>query len=241
MAQFQHSVSGSSKINSWRASLPAGAEIRVVFGGHWSDNPGWLILNEIDQDILHPLCFPDNSVDVIFTEHVYEHIEFVASIGFLKESLRILKPGGIFRIVCPMLDSVLSADLLGHDDNTMTYINNSLVSCFGKEHATLREEFGLDGVFAFPFEFFINSMFREHGHRFIWSAGLLARIMNVLGYHKPTKVTIGVGARRDCCIERRRRGIYLGDEWRREVTSDEIFDLESTVVEVAKKIVASLR
>lgn len=232
----QQSILPLFKSGHWRGSLKPEDELRVIFGGHWSENPGWLILDKCDQDIGQTLKFSSNTVDVIFTEHVYEHLEFVAAVGFLKESLRVLKPGGIFRVVCPMLDSILAADFSSMDNNIKTYIKNSLVPYFVNEHALLEELLDGGGISHAPFEFFLNSMFREHGHRFIWSEGLLIRVMCALGFDAPTKMAIGEGSRSDYCIERRRRGIYLGEDWREELFASESFDVESTVVEARKPI-----
>lgn len=49
------------------------------------------------------LPFPDNSVDAIFSEHVLEHFDYSAGLAILKESYRVLKPGGVGRIGVPDL------------------------------------------------------------------------------------------------------------------------------------------
>ncbi len=222
----------SEKIKEWCLALSPGAELRVIFGGHWSDNPGWLILDQVDQDIARPLVFPDNSVDVIFTEHVVEHVDFAVATGFSKEALRILKPGGIFRVVCPMLDSILQADFSG--PQCKEYVTNSLIPCFPREHTLLLDILGKEGILGAPFEFFLNSMFRKHGHRFLWSSDLFTRVLYAIGYEHACRYEIGEGANLEYCIERRRRGVYLGNDWREEVGRKDVFDLESTVVEARK-------
>jgi len=225
-------ASQNSKIAAYIAALPPDKKLRVVFGGHWSDNPDWLLLKETDQDITKPLDFADNSVDVIFTEHVFEHVGFCEAAAFLHQAYRILKPGGVFRLVCPMLDSVLSADLsdpLGH-----AYVKTSLIPYYQREEILLDKILGLGGIAAAPFDFYINSMFRQHGHLFIWSADLVIRVMQALGYVTAQKKAIGEGINPDYCIERRRRGLYMGSDWREEMASKDIFDLESTIVEATK-------
>lgn len=222
----------TNKIANWRASLPAGDELRVVFGGHWDKNPGWLLLNESDQDICQPLDFPDNSVDVVFTEHVFEHVDFCGAVIFLQEALRILKPGGVFRLVAPMLDSVLSADL--STPQGQSYVHNSLKPYFPKEQIVLEELLGLGGLYAGSYDFFINSMFRLHGHQFIWSSELVMKVMKRLGYQDVQKKAVGEGVNPDYCIERRKRGIYMGSDWPKGMEPPDIYDLESTVVEARK-------
>lgn len=222
----------SDKIESWRSALYPDQELRVVFGGHWDNNPEWLLLDESEQDISKPLNFPDNSVDVIFTEHVFEHVDFCSAVSFLHQSLRILKPGGVFRLVCPMLDSILSADFSGSEG--ISYTQTSLTPYYVREHLLLDKILGLGGLSAAPFDFFVNSMFREHGHKFIWSSDLVMRVMQKLGFSKIAKAAIGEGINPEYCIERRKRGIYLGDKWPDGSPVPPIFDLESTVVEAVK-------
>jgi predicted SAM-dependent methyltransferase len=69
--------------------------------------PGWVNVDliglpvDVRWDICRPLPFDDNSMDVVFHEHVQEHVD--AYHGFLlnKECYRVLKVGGICRIVMP--------------------------------------------------------------------------------------------------------------------------------------------
>jgi len=77
--------------------------------------------NEIDieYDLLacKPLPIPDNSAELIYTSHVLEHITNKAVRNILKESYRILKPGGIIRIVVPDTELDYQAYLRGDRDH----------------------------------------------------------------------------------------------------------------------------
>lgn len=53
-----------------------------------------------------PLPFPDESADIIFDEDFLEHLDQREAILFLAESYRVLKPGGVHRIITPDLDWV---------------------------------------------------------------------------------------------------------------------------------------
>ncbi len=61
-------------------------------------------------DIFHdlsknmPLPIEDNSVKIIYCSHVIEHLPENCVDYFFKESLRILRPNGTFRISCPDFD-----------------------------------------------------------------------------------------------------------------------------------------
>lgn len=52
-------------------------------------------------DLRCPLPFPSNSVDTIFHEHVMEHMAPHQGYMLMKECYRLLKPGGVLRIVMP--------------------------------------------------------------------------------------------------------------------------------------------
>jgi len=228
-----HAPSGKVKIARHIGNLRPNDELRVVFGGHWSDNPGWLLLDERDQDITSRLAFDDGSVDVVFSEHVIEHVPFVGGAQFLRESYRILKPGGICRVTCPMLDRLMSVDLSG--DNGRTYVRNSILPHFATEQAFLRDLLHIDAINTEPLPFLFNALYMGHGHRFIWNSGLMIKVMTAVGFRDVQRRLPGEGLRADYCIERRRRGIYLGYEWQEELLpGQDVFDAESFVVEALK-------
>ena len=54
------------------------------------------------------LPFPSNSARAIFTEHFFEHIDYTEEVPyFLSECLRVLKPGGVLRIIVPDAEKFL--------------------------------------------------------------------------------------------------------------------------------------
>jgi len=57
-------------------------------------------------DIRRPLPFPDASFDATYSSHVLEHLAPADGRAFLGEQLRVLKPGGICRVVVPDLESI---------------------------------------------------------------------------------------------------------------------------------------
>ena len=55
----------------------------------------------ISHDCTLPIPLKDNSVDIIQSEDVMEHIEFNQLKNCINEMYRILKPGGLFRLSMP--------------------------------------------------------------------------------------------------------------------------------------------
>ena len=74
------------------------------------------ILGETPIDISKPLPFADQSIDIIFSSHLIEHIYHRHFKRFLAESFRILKSGGQQIIATPSLEKLCRA-LYGENDS----------------------------------------------------------------------------------------------------------------------------
>ena len=55
------------------------------------------------------LIFPDESASLVFSSHMIEHISNESASFLFSEVYRILKPGGVFRVVCPDMDKIIQA------------------------------------------------------------------------------------------------------------------------------------
>src|SRR5215212_8691844 len=71
-------------------------------------NPNWINVDGYADTNVHYLmdfarCWPlpDNSIDGIFCEHVFEHFNLTQGEVVLRECLRVLRPGGCIRIIVP--------------------------------------------------------------------------------------------------------------------------------------------
>jgi Methyltransferase domain len=219
------------KIEQYRRDLGPGGEFRVVLGGHWSNHPGWLVLAREDQDLCRPLVFADSSVNVIFTEHVIEHVDFLHCIGFFREAKRVLAPGGVLRIVCPMIEQILAASF--DDELGGAYINNCVKPTYKVENDEL-VALGLRGVADSPRTFFTNALFLKHEHKFIWSADLLVKVLRQIGFSRVQSYGAHEGGRAEYCINRRRRGQYFGNDFRADAAQAWSYDAESLAVEATR-------
>jgi SAM-dependent methyltransferase len=61
------------------------------------------------HDLRKGIPVPAGSADAVYHSHVIEHIDRDAVPGFLTEIHRVLKPGGVHRIVCPDLEQLALA------------------------------------------------------------------------------------------------------------------------------------
>jgi predicted SAM-dependent methyltransferase len=60
----------------------------------------------IQHNLLTGIPLPDKSVDVVYHSHVLEHFSKKDSVFFIQENHRVLKVGGIIRIVVPDLEQI---------------------------------------------------------------------------------------------------------------------------------------
>jgi predicted SAM-dependent methyltransferase len=76
--------------------------------------PGWINLDlepvpgAIKCDLSKGIPYPDNSVKVIYSEHMIEHLTWEQGLVHLKECYRVLEPGGVIRISTPDLESLVA-------------------------------------------------------------------------------------------------------------------------------------
>ena len=75
-------------------------KIQFGCGGNLLD--GWEN-HDADVDITRRLPFQDGCADACFAEHVSEHTTGPQCLQFFRECYRILKPGGWFRVYCPVI------------------------------------------------------------------------------------------------------------------------------------------
>lgn len=81
--------------------------LRINLGCGTLPLEGWVNVDlaglpvDLVWDIRQPLPFQSGSVDAIFHEHVMEHIDPIHGYRLIQECYRLLKPGGVLRIVMP--------------------------------------------------------------------------------------------------------------------------------------------
>jgi FkbM family methyltransferase len=96
-------------------SLARRIPLRLNLGSAKSHLPGWVNVDLIGDgadlawDLARPLPFDESTVDAIFHEHVLEHFELPVAVALLRESHRLLAPGGVLRIGVPDAGAYLHA------------------------------------------------------------------------------------------------------------------------------------
>lgn len=96
---------------------PAPEAVRVNLGCGRRRSPGWLNFDlfrapdVIYHDLRQRLPLADSTVDVVYHSHVLEHFSRREGLSFLRECYRILKKGGVIRVVVPDLEGIVRAYL----------------------------------------------------------------------------------------------------------------------------------
>lgn len=92
-------VNTDSSINSLIQQVPLGKRIAKLIGlkEYSSRNVKYMNLNKNWHGI------KDNSVDVVYASHLFEHLSPKSARLFLAEAYRTIKPGGVIRLVVPDL------------------------------------------------------------------------------------------------------------------------------------------
>lgn len=76
---------------------------------------GWLNVDvapeaDLRLDIRREFPFPEASVSSVYSEHFFEHLEYPDEVrALLAEIRRVLRPGGVLRLVVPDTQEILSA------------------------------------------------------------------------------------------------------------------------------------
>lgn len=65
--------------------------------------------NILSHNLAKGIPFPDASVDVVFHSNMMEHLDREVAVQFLGEVRRVLKPGGVHRIVVPDFEAACAA------------------------------------------------------------------------------------------------------------------------------------
>lgn len=143
-------------VNYWE-NLPPG----VVHNPNGTQ--GTVLLN---WDLRAGIPVANDTIDLVYHSHFLEHLDYAEGVAMLKEIHRVLKPGGVHRILVPDLKKWVNA-----------YLNNDL----------LIQEYRKSGVqvkeLAYPTACTVlMGMVHGHHHKFIWDFETLAHYLNEIGF-----------------------------------------------------------
>jgi predicted SAM-dependent methyltransferase len=156
--------------------LQLGAAENVLPGWLNTDLHGYGRDDVVYLDVRKRFPLPDASFDLVYSEHMLEHLTYSEGQHCLRESHRVLRPGGTIRIATPSLERL--AALYAGGDTAERYVHWAV--------DTLEPEVAapLPGVV-------INNFFRSWGHRFVYDAQTLREALEDAGFVDPEEAALG--------------------------------------------------
>ena len=142
--------------------------LHVGSGGHHI--AGWINLDidptppvDLLADITRPLPFRSASIDLIHSEDVLEHLDRDAGRALLSECHRLLKPGGVMRLLTPDLRLLIERVYFERNERHLAWCS-----------AYLEAEGACEAL---------NMHLRMNGdHRFVYDAELLKNVLERIGF-----------------------------------------------------------
>ncbi len=120
---------------------PAGRAVARVLGPERRARLDSIPDNIVVCDLARGIPFADSSADAVYHSHLLEHLDRPVALRFMREVHRVLKPGGVQRIVVPDLEALCRA-LVSHleacDDPAERARHDDLVAAL-LEQAVRRE------------------------------------------------------------------------------------------------------
>lgn len=156
-------------------------EVKLHLGSGGRKRVGWINVDanpETSPDVVaraeYLPMFPDGSVDVIESCHLFEHFAYLEAIKALKEWYRVLKPGG--RLFVELPDFGACIDMLGKYKDPEGY------------------DFGMIGIFGYPPAIRKQGHFQTH--KWGWTAKSLGRELRAAGFTEVQVLPISQTQRR---------------------------------------------
>jgi predicted SAM-dependent methyltransferase len=142
-------------------TLASRRPLRLNLGSGFAPVEGWTNIDligasvDLPWDLGRGIPFPDALVDAVFSEHLFEHLTLGAGLQLARESLRVLRPGGVVRVVVPDAGLLLRS-YAGTDDETWALSRSTRMQA-------------------------VMSLFYENGHRTMYDAELLTTVLSAAG------------------------------------------------------------
>jgi predicted SAM-dependent methyltransferase len=128
------------------------------------------------RNLRKPLPFADLSFDCVYASHLLEHLHPADGANLLKESYRVLSPGGIIRIAVPDLKFMVERYMSDKQTSDVRFVAAALRLQKGMQlRPNERTSAGL-------LRSLLNSIQDFHTHKWMYDEESLARILSDTGF-----------------------------------------------------------
>jgi predicted SAM-dependent methyltransferase len=131
-------------------------------------------------------------VKCIFCEHFFEHIDYTEEVPyFLSECHRVLKPGGVIRLIVPDIEKYLRAYSVGgwEDLSKIRPLKTNHTDYYGGSQYNTRMEL-------------INVLFRQgHEHKFAYDEETLEFVLRRYGFRTVLRQEFGRSMMPELCLD----------------------------------------
>ena len=136
--------------------------------------------NVLYGDIVRGLPIPDGCAKAVYCSHVLEHIDRTSLEVALRNTIKILKPGGVFRLVVPDLEW-RARQFLGMVEQGDAKANDwfMLAAHLGEKHSLV------------GFKRRLTAAFGNSQHRWMWHEGSMSRILIEAGFASVRRCEFG--------------------------------------------------
>jgi predicted SAM-dependent methyltransferase len=168
-----------TRIAAFMTSRQAPRYLNLGSGPRGRDDVHWVNIDGFPDENVHflidisrPLPFPSGSFDGVFCEHVVEHFSLNDGLKISREIKRILRPGGVFRVIVPDAEYVVRM-YLEKPHGLIAYRGS------GDAGETAMET--------------VNSFFRQrYDHQFLYDWTTMEKMLLNAGFDKVSRARFGV-------------------------------------------------
>jgi SAM-dependent methyltransferase len=160
---------GSWNLRVQRLPSPLGKVVRLLYKGMghslytFPAHVRYLSLNR-------NLPFADSSTDAIYASHVWEHLYYEDAIALTQECYRILKPGGVLRLVVPDLRTFIEDYIRDASPQAAGILNQKLL------FREIRRERSI--IYRF-----YTGLTDFHSHKFMYDPPALIQLLQEAGFN----------------------------------------------------------
>ena len=138
--------------------------------------------------------FEDNSVDVVYASHLFEHLSLKSAALFMKEAYRCLKQGGVIRIVVPDLYKISKKYIQDYESG------NGEASNFIMWAINMHREgqYGNPGLFK---KMILEIQGYPHQHKFMYDEKSMINLFKISGFNNIASLQYGISDLIECIGE----------------------------------------